>query len=93
MIFCAVRFWVIIDVLESVADEETKEKEDETEDKVEETKPEAEPDPEPKVVEEGMLLLFPTGLLIAKCHKVNQYLNKFWWILELIFGLSRFQLL
>ena len=60
MIFCAVRFWVIIDVLESVADEETKEKEDETEDKVEETKPEAEPDPEPEPkIEEGMLLLFP----------------------------------
>ena len=47
----------LINILETVADEETKEKEDEAEEKVEENKPETEPVLEPKV-EEGMLLLF-----------------------------------
>ena len=51
----------LINILETVADEESKEKEDETDDKVEENKPETEPVPEPKV-EEGMLLLFPITL-------------------------------
>ena len=51
----------LINILETVADEETKENEDEAEEKVEENKPETEPDPEPKV-EEGMLLLFPITL-------------------------------
>ena len=53
----------LINILETVADEDTKENEDEAEaeEKVEENKPETEPDPEPKV-EEGMLLLFPITL-------------------------------
>ena len=31
-----------------------------------------------------------TGLSMAKCHKVDQYLGKFWWVLKLVMAFSMF---